>query len=192
MFEPPKPDVASAAEKLAEPPRLGAAPPPAPVPKSIGLDTNTRLTLLFLAVVTLVTASAWSAGKLACNYHPSYSQKFEPVELEQRVLRPKNAALEFHHQLFLQDFELASSLASEGGIDIVERRRSECQAECQAERERRKAQAKTRAVLLRVSGISAWVRAETFFAGRVVSESYELERIDRRWLVVGNSEPPPL
>ncbi len=172
------------------PPRLGAAPKPAALPYSTGLDTNTRLTLVFLIVVSFVALSAWGAGKLACNYHPSHSDKFTPGAPNTRITRPKDVALEFHHRLFIQDFDAAAELALERGIDVVERRRSECEAACQAQRQQRIDDAATRAVLHRIRGLSAWATAESFLGDQVVHEDYELRRVDGQWLVVGTSPPP--
>lgn len=170
--------------------RIGAAPAPAPLPAAIGFDTNTRLTLLFLVVVTVVATAAWGTAHFFCNYNPVYSQEFTPVEFERRVDRPKNAGLEFHHRLFVQDYDLASEIALERGVDILEERRAACDEACRAQRTARQQRARTRALLHRVRGMEAWVTAETFFDGQVDSETYLLRRVGRRWLVVGRDVPP--
>lgn len=191
----PDPSVGAAPEASTAPPeaeaeRVGALPAPAPVPTAIGFDTNVRMTLLFLSVVTLVGVGAWGTSQLFCNYNPVYSQEFTPVELERRVERPKDAGLEFHHRLFVQDYDVAAELALERGIDIVHERQGACDETCRAERTARKQRASTRASLHRVRGVEAWVTAETFFDGLVVEETYLLRRVERRWLVVGRESPP--
>ncbi len=173
--------------------RVGAADAPAPIPYGTGLDTNTRWTLLFLCAVFLVTLGTWGTGKLACNYQPPASQRFEPVALESRIDRPKDAALEFHHQLYIQDYDVAAEIATDQGKLLVEEARAACDAACQADRPRRAASARTRASLLRVQGQVAWGHAETFIGAQMVSEGYyELRREQRRWVVVRRGSPPPL
>jgi hypothetical protein len=190
MTEPASPVVT---ESSPEPVRIGVLEAPAPIPYATGLDTNTRWTLLFLCAIFLVTLGAWGTGKLWCNYQPASSQSFDPVAFESRVDRPKDAALEFHHQLYVQDFDIAADLATEQGKRLVHDARAACDAACQADRSRRVEQARTRASLLRVQGQVAWAHAETFIGTEKVSEDYyELRREGRRWVVVRRGSPPPL
>ncbi len=172
--------------------RIGAAPPPAELATATGLHTNTRLTLLFVAFITLVVVASWGSAKVACNYHPPQSRGFKPAPLDKLATRPKNSALEFHHSLFVQDYERARELASDTGAQLIEAARTACDAACQAERPQRVEQANTRATLFKIRGPEAWVKAETFYAGQIHEQTYRLERDKRRWLVVETTEPPDL
>lgn len=171
--------------------RVGAAPPQAPAPRAIGIDGQTRWTLVFLTAIVLVCLVAWGGGKLACNYHPVHAERFKSAPLDKRTTGSKDAALAYHHAVFVQDWEVAAELVSEQGRSLFEARRAACDAACVAEQPDREARAATRAVLYRTRGPSAWVKAETFYGDRVEAQSYELQREEGRWRVVGYSEPPP-
>jgi hypothetical protein len=171
--------------------REGAAPAPSPVPVRL-LETSTRWTLVFLVVVTGVCVVAWGSAKATCNHHPAHSERFNPAPLERRTTRPKDTALEFHHRLFVQDYETARQLAEGGGLEIVEMASSGCDPSCQSERGAREAAAQTRAILYRARGRVAWVGVETFFRDEIASETYELRRTATKWVVVGTSAPPPM
>ncbi|HEX2732492.1 MAG TPA: hypothetical protein VHM70_12855 [Polyangiaceae bacterium] len=168
--------------------RIGAAKLPV---AAVGPSDHTlRWMLSFLAVVAGATALSWGALVGVCNAHPPQSQKFKQASQEKLVARPQDAAFEFHHSLFVEDFERARGLATGAALDIVHDKEKQCDEACRREKASRADKAYTRVVLHRLRGINAWVTAETFFEGRVISESYELRRTDR-WQVVRAAPPPP-
>ncbi len=172
-----------------EPERVGAVKAPSRRPSPF-LEGQTRCTLVFLAAVLLTTFGAWGAGKLACNYHPQRTEQFEVAPLEKLVQRPKDAALEFHHSLFLQKYDRALEIALERGADLIVEAREACDQACKQELEHRLKAANSRAILLSIEGRDAWVRVETFMDGQeVFTDEYRLSREYQRWLVVGRADP---
>lgn len=166
---------------------------PAPAPSSArGPSDNTlRLTFTFLSVIAATVVLTWGTLMGPCNAHPPQSQKFKQASFEKLVARPQDAAIEFHHSLFVQDYERARKLASGGIVDLVDKAERECDAACKQQKLDRADRAVTRAILHKLKAGSAWVTVETFLDDKKVAESYEVKRIEQRWLVALVTPPPP-
>lgn len=166
---------------------------PAPAPSSArGPSDNTlRLTFTFLSVIAATTVLTWGTLMGPCNAHPPQSQKFKQASFEKLVARPQDAAIEFHHSLFVQDYERARKLASGEIVDLVDKAERECDAACKQQKLDRADRAVTRAILHKLKAGSAWVTVETFLDDKKVAESYEVKRIEQRWLVALVTPPPP-
>jgi hypothetical protein len=157
-----------------------------------GPSENTlRLTFTFLTVVAATTVLAWGTLMGPCNAHPPQSQKFKQASFEKLVARPQDAAIEFHHSLFIQDYERARKVASDAGLALVDKAELQCDPACKQQKLERVDRAVTRSILHRMKSGSAWVTVETFFDGQMVAESYEVKRIEQKWLVSRATPPPP-
>jgi len=184
--------LARVAEQETDENQAGAAQPhptaKAPPPPYAGADTNARWTLRSLATIVAVSFVAWGSGKMACNHHPPRYEYFKVAPLEKMTMRPKDAALEFHHRLNTLDFEGARDLAMDAGLQLVTQRASECDSTCQEERDARQAKVLTRSTLLRREASNATARVESHYGGQVDGATYTVGREGRQWKVSGKSE----
>jgi hypothetical protein len=129
------------------------------------IDAPRPQTLGMLGAVCAATLIMWSAGRLACNYHPpNESRKPREVPTAELASDPKNAAIEVQQRWSKLDFARALELATGTAAEAIRAEQKKCQADprsCDARRKQLETKIITTAALLQRESSSALVRVST-------------------------------
>ena len=157
-----------------------------------GLRTD-RLTLILVAVMTLMTFLLWGASRVACNYSRTVHQPPRNIPLKDRIKTAKGAAVEFELQLARGNLDEARGLASGPVALKVEQLEAACNADpdpCAATAEEA-AEAGIGAVgeVVQRSGARFTVDVTTFAGDAKSVHRLEVEKQGTDWKVVSRGAP---
>lgn len=172
-----------------------AGPPPGGWSPSSGRLSTDRLTLILVAVMTVMTFVLWGASRVACNYSRTVHHPPRDISFENRVKTAKGAAVEFELQLARGNLEQASRLAAGSVAKKVEELDAACRADpnaCEATAEK--------AAEIGVGAVGDVTQREgatftvdvTTYAGEATSvHRLVVEKQGRDWKVVSRGAPAP-
>ncbi len=106
-----------------------AGPPPGGWKQGGGSLNTDRLTLILVAVMTVMTFILWGASRVACNYSRTVHHPPRDISFEDRIKTAKGAAVEFELQLARGGLEQASRLATGTVAQKVEELEAACNAD---------------------------------------------------------------
>ncbi len=170
-----------------------AGPPPGGWSPGSGRLNTDRLTLILVAVMTVMTFVLWGASRVACNYSRTVHHPPRDISFEDRVKTAKGAAIEFELQLARGNLEQASQLAAGSVAKKVEELDSACRVDpsaCEATAQK--------AAELGIGAVGDVTQREgatftvdvTTYAGEATSvHRLVVEKQGRDWKVVSRGAP---
>jgi hypothetical protein len=165
--------------------RPSAPQQPPAMPSEKVIDAPRPQTLGMLGAVCAATLIMWSAGRIACNYHPpTETRKPRDVPTAELANDPKNAAIEVQQRWSKLDFARALELATGSAAEAIRAEQKKCQADsrsCDARRKQLESKIITTAALLQRESSSALVRVTTRGSDGPGTYLMELEPAGSLW-----------